>query len=268
MSVWRSSGNQGEGEGGPAPPHSFGRHRSSHTSPCLHSRDLKVNPEATLSKVLREKSKELRLDDFLPFSARGGDEALHDKGGDEGQLLGKGSRVTLPPDLHAAMATLVEALDNKRKGSVAPQVWLLSVVFVFLANETSFLREQLSHAAVEFKSAKCVLDVNSAKASCPDEVGVLFNERSGNVEYFGQVLAFYKITAAAKTYRLAHLSLKQNTTPSPQGLPRVSDAIYATGTVVEISAFTRKVLIVRRNPQERYSYVLTLRHNLPLEYVE
>ena len=244
----------------------------------MPSRDLKVNPEATLSKViavkhvLREKSQELRLDDFLPFSARGGDEALHDEGSDEGQLLGKGSWVTLPPDLHAAMATLVEALDNKRTGSVAPQVWLPSVVFGFLALMRPpfffFFREKLSRAAVEFKSVRTFLDINSTKASCPDEVGVLFTERNGNVENFGRVLAFYKITVAAKTYRLAHLSLQQNTTASPQGLPRVSDAVYATGKVVEITAFTRKVLIVRRNLQERFSYVLTLRHNLPPEYVE
>ena len=44
--------------------------------------------------------------------------------------------------------------------------------------------------------------------------------------------------------------------------------LSATGKVVEITAFTRKVLIVRRNLQERFSYVLTLRHNLPPEYVE
>lgn len=118
---------------------------------------------------------------------------------------------------------------------------------------------------LEFRSALTPLEINSKKAAHPDDVGVLFNERNRDVEYFGQVWAFYKLNAFGKTYRVAHLSLLQNTTASGNGLPRISES-YKNETVVELSAFTRRVLIVKRDPEDNFFNVLTLRHYLPLSY--
>jgi len=118
---------------------------------------------------------------------------------------------------------------------------------------------------LEFRAASTPMEVNSRKATTVDDIGVLFNDRGRDVEHFGQVLAFYKFQAFGKTYRVAHVELLQDIAPS-HGLPRVSDEIYRTGKVVELSAFTRRVLIVKRDPAETHSYVLTLRHYLPASY--
>jgi hypothetical protein len=124
----------------------------------------------------------------------------------------------------------------------------------------------LPKKVTEFRAASTPIDINSRKAAPVDAVGVLFNERGREVEHFGQVQAFYKFVAFGKTFRLAHLELYQNHASSSRGLPRVSNEVYRTGRVVELAAFTRRVLLVRRDQADLFSFVLTLRHHLPLSY--
>ena len=221
-------------------------------------RDLKVNPEATLAKALTLKHILMEFEgdlpdplEFAPITQRVIDERFYDSADAYGlQFHGKGTVTVFDDQVRQEIASFLSVLLRRKEGEV---------------------RSCLPQSAMIFRSATIWSKVHSteyvaARKTNSTCVGVLYATNNGEAEYFGRVTSFIRITFEDVVYKLARLDLYKNASNSAGGQPRVQDALYRKGRVVEIASITRKVILAKRVSADNFSFVLDLRHELPTRY--